>query len=166
MSGILGGVAFLVAAAFVVHGWVDSGHLPGFGSRPPWSSSSSQEPGTDPGAEAPPGPGRHKDPALGSDSHAAPQQLSVSPRSGSMWTTVTVTGSGFTRNGVVRLTFHATAMGAVNIDGDGDFTARMRLPSPDFYSRFPGQTFVISTTEYTRDGAYQGNGPVAAFHVD
>ncbi|MFI8891730.1 hypothetical protein [Streptomyces paradoxus] len=70
------------------------------------------------------------------------------------------------RDGLVKLAFHATAMGEAHTDGNGDFTARMSLPSPDFYGRFPGQTFSISTTEYTRDGTYQGNGPGVGFHVN
>jgi hypothetical protein len=154
-SGILGGIAFLVAAAFVINGWINSGGLPGFGSAtPPWSSGSSA------------GSGSHPDTAPEDDTYSAPEELRVSPRSGSAHTTVTVTGSGFIRDGRVKLTFHATAMGEARTDGDGDFTARMRLPSPDFYGRFPGQTFSINTTEYTRDGTYQGNGPGVGFHIN
>lgn len=154
-GSILGGIAFLVAAAFVINGWFGSGGAPDLGSlTPPWSSGSSA------------GPGTYPDTTPGDDTYSAPEELRVSPRSGSAYTTVTVTGSGFIRDGLVKLTFHATAMGEARTDGDGDFSARMRLPSPDFYGRFPGQTFSISATEYTRDGTYQGNGPAVEFHVN
>ncbi|MCU7827121.1 hypothetical protein [Kitasatospora sp. DSM 101779] len=95
-----------------------------------------------------------------------PKTLAISPRSGSTRTTVTLTGSGFIRNGTVRFVFHASRMGETGTDGEGRFTARLSLPRPDFYAHFAGQTFSISTTEYTRAGEYQGNGPSVGFHVN
>ncbi|GGV13071.1 hypothetical protein GCM10010260_60000 [Streptomyces filipinensis] len=153
-QGILGGIMFLVAAAVVIAGWTGSHALPPFGTHAPsWSSGSSAGAGAYPGV--PPD----------DDSYSAPKELRVSPESGPAASTVTVSGSGFIHNGLVKLTFHATSMGEVESDGNGDFTARMRLPDPEFYGHFPGQTFSISSTEYTRDGTYQGNGPDARFRV-
>lgn len=153
-QGLLGGIMFLVVAVVVIAGWAGSYDLPDFGSHAPhWSSGSS------------PGSGSYRDVSPDDDSYSAPKELRVSPRSGPAASTVTVSGSGFIHDGLVRLTFHATAMGEVQSDGNGDFTARMRLPDPGFYGHFPGQTFSISTTEYTRDGTYQGNGPAVGFRV-
>ncbi|WP_030270216.1 hypothetical protein [Streptomyces sp. NRRL B-24484] len=83
-----------------------------------------------------------------------------------MRTTVTLTGSGFIRNGTVRFVFHASQMGGAGTDSEGRFTAGLQLPSPDVYARFPGQTFSISTTEYTRAGGYRANGPSVGFHLN
>ncbi|MBN6054354.1 hypothetical protein JYK22_20610, partial [Nonomuraea sp. RK-328] len=116
-----------------------------------------------PSAGSGPGPGT----SGGSDSYTergAPK-LRISPKRGSARTTITVTGSGFIRNGQVKLTFHAHHMGTARTDGKGRFKARMRIPNAGFYGHFPGQTFSISTTEWTRGGAYQGNGPRIGFHL-
>lgn len=147
-GGFLGGIAILVIAVIVGNAWFN-GELPSqFGLGRPSSSAGSPRFGT-------------------SESYDAPveKKLKISPKRGSIRTTITLTGSGFIRNGQVRLTFHATQMGVARTDGKGRFKVRMRIPSPDFYAHFPGQTFSISTTEWTRDGGYAGNGPRAGFHL-
>ncbi|MER6950249.1 hypothetical protein ABT294_40150 [Nonomuraea sp. NPDC000554] len=146
-GGVLGGIVLLVVAAFVINAWAGGGLLSRLGfDRPPWVSAA-------PGASRP---------DSATSSHAE-KRLKISPKRGTTRTTITLTGSGFIRNGQVRLIFHSTQMGVARTDGKGRFKVRMRIPSPGFYGHFPGQTFSISTTEWTRDGAYEGNGPRAGF---
>ncbi|MEV0197575.1 hypothetical protein [Nonomuraea sp. NPDC050691] len=152
-GGVLFTILLLVATVFAVNYLTESDlsrlQLPSWLSGP--SAGSSQGPGTSGGSGAYAGRGEPR--------------LKISPRRGSARTTITVTGSGFIRNGQVRLTFHAHLMGTAKTDGTGRFKTRMRVPNAGFYGHFPGQTFSISTTEWTRDGVYQGNGPRVGFHL-
>ncbi|NUW31070.1 hypothetical protein HTZ77_06500 [Nonomuraea sp. SMC257] len=152
-GGVLFTILLLVATVFAVN-YVTESDLSRL-DLPSWLSGPSAGTGTGQGTSG----------GSGSYAERGTPKLKISPRSGSVRTTITVTGSGFIRDGQVRLIFHAHLMGTARTDGKGRFKARMRIPDADFYGHFPGQTFSISTTEWTRDGTYQRNGPRVGFHL-
>ncbi|MCA2175082.1 hypothetical protein LDL08_02675 [Nonomuraea glycinis] len=125
----------------------------------------------DPGPFAPPHPPTHQDVYDsgsgdgGSGLSAATPKLKASPESGSVRRVLSLTGAGFPPDSEIRLTFHATAMGSARTNSRGSFKAKLKVPSADFYAHFPGQTFSISTTYWTLDGVYRGNGPGTSYRV-
>ncbi|MEZ0077282.1 hypothetical protein [Planotetraspora sp. GP83] len=163
LSDIVGGIVTLgVLAAIGI--WILTAD-PGPFARPhsgapAWYSGS----GTDGGGSY---SGSGGGTSVSGDSYVRPTtpRLKVSPRSGSVWRTLTFTGTGFPPDSEIRLVFHATEMGSARTSHKGRFTVRLKVPNAGFYAHFPGQTFSISTTYWSLDGAYRGNGPGASYHV-
>jgi len=112
-----------------------------------------------------------KDPVSGGGSdgcvaQAAPApKLSLTPSRGGIKTKIMVRGVGFVRNGLVKISFHATDMGEVNTDCAGQFSATLAIPDPGFYSHFGNSQFDIHTTEYDGHGTYVGNGDSKSFFL-
>jgi hypothetical protein len=89
---------------------------------------------------------------------AARPELTLSPAAGPVDTVITVSGVGYLANGIASITFHASQMGEARTDCSGRFSVSLRIPRPDFYRNFAGDTFDVTAIELTADGEYRGNG--------
>jgi len=78
--------------------------------------------------------------------------IAISPASGTVGTSVTVTGSGWLANGLVTITRGGTAASTVTADAAGDITAQLPIPSTLFTT---GGTVLVAIG--ANDGATSGN---------
>jgi hypothetical protein len=83
-------------------------------------------------------------------------QISASPSSGPVGTDVTVTGTNFTPNEDVTLSFHSKYVraGSASVDGDGNFTATITVPDVDL----GGHEIEATTADDDATAAFQVTG--------
>jgi hypothetical protein len=144
-------VALAVVGVLVLAGVTLSDKLPGLigssaGGNEPAPTLAPDQPVATSAPDQPVAARARADPPV-----AAKRVLTLSPRSGTMTTRVTATGTGFTPGVQVQLVFAAENIpDDATVADDGSFRASFAVP--EFYGDFPNRTYDVKA--YERDSAY------------